>query len=333
MFDGIIFLMQIKVIEPIGECFGVKNIIDKAGEIIETFKDRRIFIFGSLVHNKKTIEPLLKSNVILIPYTNNIEELNSFNILSEDIVIFSAHGHTKKVDLYMRKKTENVYDFTCPIVKKNILEVINTKKNIIYLGDKNHEESKTILNLRKNVYLVDSKANFEINNLKQIRRATLISQTTLSKSELATKVNEIKSNIRNLEDKSGICNETSKRQDALISEAPYFDIILILGEKISSNTSKLFEIASNFKNAKSFLISDIRELNNIPFNKEDKVLIASGTSCSQIFAQEVISELGKISTKLWFRLSNSFKNIKIVLRIFIHWILKNPAKTYYFFQF
>ena len=50
--------MNVKVSKYIGPCFGVSNILSKTKEVLSTFSNTRIFIFGSLVHNKETIKEI-----------------------------------------------------------------------------------------------------------------------------------------------------------------------------------------------------------------------------------------------------------------------------------
>ena len=76
-----------------------------------------------------------------------------------------------------------------------------------------------------------------------------------------------------------ICPATRLRQEALINIADDVDLILVIGDKNSSNTNRLLEIAkTNHPEIDSYLVSDLDELKNIDINKKKHVAIASGAS-------------------------------------------------------
>ena len=102
--------MTIDIIEPNSFCFGVKKAIDLVENICDEYKDKNIILFGELVHNKFVMDQLIKKGVKVVDFDKNTAEsmLNSFN--SNDIVIFSAHGHDKKYEEILKKNHVKFFD-------------------------------------------------------------------------------------------------------------------------------------------------------------------------------------------------------------------------------
>ena len=84
---------MIKLLKPIGHCYGVINAINLAKSVAEKYKDKNIYVFGLLVHNEEVTKELDSYGIKTIDLTNKnpLEVLKKFN--SRDIVIFTAHGH------------------------------------------------------------------------------------------------------------------------------------------------------------------------------------------------------------------------------------------------
>lgn len=109
--------MEITRLTPISYCFGVTKAIDKALEIKYKFPDKNIYFFGELVHNENVIKYFNSLNIKAVPFTefNALEILEQFT--TDDVVIFSAHGHDKKYEEVLIKNNVTFFDTTCIKVK------------------------------------------------------------------------------------------------------------------------------------------------------------------------------------------------------------------------
>ena len=149
--------MKVKLLEPYGYCFGVKNGLSQLYKIKKDYQDYKIHILGPFVHNKFTNTSLLKDGFIIFESTEKCDQLEYINKLdnNKDIIIFGLHGYYKQVlDLLIARKFI-YFDICCKFVRHN-LDIVKNKNNANYfiIGNENHMEIKYINNILDNNYLV-----------------------------------------------------------------------------------------------------------------------------------------------------------------------------------
>ncbi len=247
--------MEIIIGENAGFCYGVKRAVDNA------IKEARIgvtYCLGEIVHNQNVIEKLEKAGVIFI---NNIEQAKGKTIIR-------AHGVPKDVYEKARKSNIALIDLTCPSVLK-IQQMVEdySKKDffIIIVGDNKHPEIIGIKSRAGTKYAVIANKE-EINKvLKKIqneKNILLISQTTHSSIKFDEIAEELKRQLKNnvhLEIKKTICPSTEIRQKETKEIAKKVEMMVIIGDKRSSNTNKLYEISCKYCD-KVLFIADENEL-------------------------------------------------------------------------
>ena len=280
--------MEIIVGKTAGFCFGVKNAVEKTLKELE--KEKKVYCLGELVHNIQVTEELKQKGVIFI---NNIEDVNKKAIIR-------AHGVPKNIYTKAKKLGIEVIDLTCPKVLNihRISEEYSKKNFFIFLiGHKDHPETiGTISYCGKNSTIIQS-----INDVKQaiekykrtgLKKAIVITQTTFSINEFNNITKIIKKEIDNVEIKNTICNATKQRQDETIEIAKRVNIMIIIGGKHSSNTTKLYEIAQSFCK-KTVLIETAKEMNLDEIKSNNIIGIMAGASTPQKSIQEVVDILSK----------------------------------------
>ncbi len=281
--------MKVEVLEPSGYCAGVEHAMDIAIKTKEQNLSKNVVVLGMLVHNQDSLKELEKHGIKTIykqncSYEQLIDEINE-----PSIVVLTAHGHAKVVEEKLTKKGHTVVDATCPFVKQSfvsILKAINDNKEVLYIGVKNHPEAIAALSLSKNVHLVDVKEPIIERGFN--KSLLVISQTTLSRFEVE-KINEqIKAVYPNAEFLDGICNASTKRQEALMNLSKNVDLIYVVGGLNSNNSKTLFNLAK-----KLYPKTQVRLIQNAEdINKKDQlglshVVISSGASTPK----EVINEI------------------------------------------
>ena len=267
---------MITLLKPIGHCFGVLKAIEIAKETKEKYKDKNIYVFGLLVHNEEVVKALESEGIKTIEMNedNAISLLNKFT--KDDVVIFTAHGHPQAYEEVLRKNGVTFIDATCKKVK-DCFNVIKEANEVIYVGKKGHPETVAALTMNKNAHLYDLKEGFDYKVLKT-DNPLVINQTTLSFLELERIHKEIKNNLPRALVYDEICNATLLRQQAVKDLKDDIDTIVVVGSKKSSNTMKLFEVATKeHPNKHSVLVGSLEELK--PLNlKYKNAVIVSGTS-------------------------------------------------------
>lgn len=273
--------MKVTILEPQGYCAGVTNAINIALRAKLENKDKPVYILGMLVHNEKVINELTSLGITTLYRDNKSDEELLYSLPDESIVVFSAHGHKKNLDNIAINKRFKVYDATCPKVQNNlkiISKEIEEGHKVIYIGHKNHPEALAALSISDQVLFYDIKGDFDYKGIKD-KSPLVINQTTLNTKELKKLYIDIIVHLPKARIMDEICPATRLRQEALINIADDVDLILVIGDKNSSNTNRLLEIAkTNHPEIDSYLVSDLDELKNIDINKKKHVAIASGAS-------------------------------------------------------
>ena len=267
---------MITLLKPIGHCFGVLKAIEIAKETKEKYKDKNIYVFGLLVHNEEVVKALEENNIKTIEMNedNAIELLNKFT--KDDVVIFTAHGHPQAYEDVLNRNGVTFVDATCKKVK-DCFNVIKEADEVIYIGKSHHPETVAALTMNKNAHLYDIKDGFDYSVLKT-DSPLVINQTTLSFLELEQIHNEIRNRLPNARFYDEICDATLLRQIAIQKLDKGVDTIIIVGSNKSSNTMKLYDIATKVHPGKQVvLVKDVNELKEKKL-RYNNVVIASGTS-------------------------------------------------------
>ena len=275
--------MKVEILEPKGYCAGVTNAINLAIKVRNEHPNDDVFVLGMLVHNDFVINYLKSKNITVI---ENSEEKGSIydqanNLKDGSIVIFTAHGHTRTLHSLALSKNFAIYDAICPKVEQNIKTIENNLKNghqAIYIGIKNHQEVEASLSLDKNVLFYDVKGTFDF-SLVTDNSPLVVNQTTLNVLDLKDIHNLILKNIPDARIENEICNATRRRQQAIIELEDDVDAIIVVGDKKSSNTNRLFEIAkTSHHNALALMVSNADEINLKELQNKNRIVISSGAS-------------------------------------------------------
>ena len=126
--------MKLILANPRGFCAGV----DRAIEIVERALRRfgpPIYVRHEIVHNRYVVEGLRQKGAIFVDEIDEIPD--------DSIVIFSAHGVPRAVQLEARQRGLRVFDATCPLVKKVHMEVRRYAErccDVILIGHQGHPE-------------------------------------------------------------------------------------------------------------------------------------------------------------------------------------------------
>ena len=273
--------MEIIKIRPQGFCKGVINAIKYLNNNLDKAK-RPIYMYGSLVHNEHVISAYKDLGII------QIDDLDKVN---EGTIIITAHGLSNHKRNIILSKNIDIIDTTCIEVKK-IQDIIFEKEKenyeIIYYGNKNHPECKSILEDHNSIHLIQS-----INDIYKLDIKTdkilFASQTTASYLDIQVIEELLKSKYKNIIMISDICTATKNRQLALIDNSKKCDMVLIIGDIHSNNTNKLKEISSKY--TKSYLIEDIKDLQEIDFSNVNTLGITAGASTPNVLVDEIIKSI------------------------------------------
>lgn len=264
--------MQIKVAKGIGFCFGVEKAVNETKELLKDGK--KVFSDDDIVHNKQVMNELRKLG---------LSKENG------EIFLIRAHGLPKEEIKRIKEKYE-VRDLTCSIVYNLFEKVEEYEKRgyqVVVFGKENHPEMIALKSYSRNAIIT-----LEPLPVKS-KKILVASQTTMSRREFEDFTEKIKelSDYEEFEVFNSICNVTYQRELEAEQLAKEVDLMIVVGGKHSSNTRKLYRIASKFTN--TIHIETSEELDSVS-GGVDKVGIISGTSTPREIVEEIINRLKNI---------------------------------------
>ena len=281
--------IHITLAEPRGFCAGVDRAITIVEKTLEKY-GAPIYVRHEVVHNEFVIEDLKRKGAIFVEDMKDIPKGSH--------VIYSAHGVSKLV----RKKASDFnlvpIDATCPLVTKVHKEVIQQNKKghiIIMIGHKGHPEvDGTMGQVDDNdkTFLVQNLGDIDRLKIKNTKKISYVTQTTLSIDETKEIINKLKTKYPNISgpNKSDICYATQNRQDAIKSLITDKELIIVVGSSNSSNSSRLAELAKQ-EGVESVLVGNIESFDlSILLNKK-KIGITAGASAPEILVKNLIKKI------------------------------------------
>ena len=280
--------MQVNKIVPQGFCKGVILAINKA---LEAKDLKNVYSLGSLIHNDIMVKRLSDAGIKTID-VKGMSRIEMLDLIPDgSSVIISAHGASPSVFLKCKEKNLNIIDATCEYVYKthdDIKKYLSLGYDVYYIGTKGHAECEGAIGISDKIRLISSID--DINNYNFINNSFIINQTTMSIYELMDYHKLIKEKNPNVLISSSICDATTLRQKAVIN-APYCDLFIIVGDIKSSNTNKLYKIAS--QKYKAIMITSLDDLKNYPLDGINIVNITAGASTPREVVAEIIAYLEK----------------------------------------
>ena len=276
--------MEVKLAETAGFCFGVKRAVETVYEEVESCDGEKIYTYGPIIHNDEVVKDLNSKGVQVI---NTLDELKA---LEEGIVIIRSHGVSKDIYNILNKKGIKCVDATCPFVKKihKIVEKESEKGTyIIIIGDEKHPEVKGIKGWAKDhVSVIKTEKEAREYSAPENANVCIVSQTTFNYNKFKYLVEIITKKNYNISVLNTICSATKERQTEAESIAREVDAMIVIGDKHSSNTQKLFEICSNACN-NTYYIQTLEDLNMNQLKSVKTVGITAGASTPKNIIEEV----------------------------------------------
>ena len=276
--------MEVNVAKTAGFCFGVKRAVDQVYEQTEKENGKKIYTYGPIIHNEEVVKDLRSRGVEVI---HSEKELAA---LTEGIVIIRSHGVPKRIyDLLEERKLQYV-DATCPFVKKihNIVKKASEEgSHVIIIGNPEHPEVQGIMGWSLlPVTVIQDAEEAEQLSLPEEQKICIVSQTTFNYNKFKDLVEIISKKRYDISVLNTICNATKERQTEAKSIAKGVDAMIVIGDKHSSNTQKLFEICKKACN-NTYYIQTLDDLDMNQLRSVETVGITAGASTPNNIIEEV----------------------------------------------
>jgi 4-hydroxy-3-methylbut-2-enyl diphosphate reductase len=273
--------------EPRGFCAGV----DRAIEIVERALQKfgaPIYVRHEIVHNTYVVNDLKAKGAIFIEALDDVPK--------GAVLVFSAHGVSRAVQMEAAARGFQVFDATCPLVTKVHVEVAKLHKEgfeFIMIGHKGHPEVEgTMGQLDSGIHLVESVVDVARIQPAQTEKLAVVTQTTLSVDDAADIAAAIKARFPNVREpkQQDICYATQNRQDAVKLMSPQVDVVIVVGSPTSSNSNRLSELARKL-GTESYMVDGPDELQAQWFEGRARVGLTAGASAPDILVRQVIDRL------------------------------------------
>jgi len=276
--------MQIKLAKTAGFCFGVKRAVETVYEQVEKHAGEQIYTYGPIIHNAEVVKDLEQKGVKVLHTEDELKNLDS------GIVIIRSHGVPKVVYDILEQRGVTCVDATCPFVKKIhkiVKEESEKGKYIIIIGDENHPEVQGIMGWSKNdAIVVKTEEDVENVLLPESAKICVVSQTTFNYNKFKYLVEILSKKSYDISVLNTICNATKERQTEAESIAKEVDAMIVIGDKHSSNTQKLFEICNRACD-NTYYIQTLDDLDGNQLKSVKTVGITAGASTPNNIIEEV----------------------------------------------
>ncbi len=280
--------MNVILAKNSGFCSGVRRAVDTAMGA----DGRDTYVLGEIIHNKEVIESIEKRGV------KSVESLEE--VPDGATVIFRSHGVPECYYGECARRGIKILDCTCEFVRKTqriVSEQYALGKAIVIIGEAAHPEVKGLLGWCDNSAYVINSENAELPDFDG-KDVIVVCQTTFS----VEKFEKIIENIKKQREKTvavfkTICYTTIGRQAEAEKIAAECDAVLVIGGLNSSNTNKLFEVASK-KCANVFRLANADDFDYAKLKNFSNVGIVSGASTPDAQTREVLLKMEEVSTEV-----------------------------------
>ena len=281
--------MKIVLARSAGFCYGVRRAVELAEE--KAAQGVPCVMLGPLIHNKDVTGRLAAQGLRVV---NSPEETpEGFG------VIIRSHGESRAVHQDFARRGTEVFDATCPNVTRIhqiVAEAEKRGRRPVIVGTPDHPEVLAIAGWCENSVILSGAENLEKWLKEDENRTnlplTFVSQTTSTKKIWEDCVKKAKKLCTNAEFFDTICGATSKRQEEARQLAAQCGLMVVVGDRNSSNTRRLGEIClEHCPDVR--LIERAEELDLSQLPQVDMVGITAGASTPAWIIKEVIDKMSE----------------------------------------
>ncbi len=268
----------IKIGEFSGFCYGVRAAVEK----LESVAGEGVCTYGDIIHNSCVVKRFSDIGVRSVSALKDIEEGGT--------VVFRAHGVPKSVYNDAERRGLKVVDATCPFVAKIhhiVRKASENGRKVVVFGNSEHPEVKGIVGWCDDaVVFSGAEEAYPIGG-----DVTLVVQTTYDSVRFENSLSAISKLFPGAEVHNTICPATKQRQLAAVELANDSDLVIVVGDRKSSNTKELFKICSAVTDA--VMVESAFDLAVGEFKDKHRIGVIGGASTPDDLITEVIQKLRK----------------------------------------
>ena len=282
-------MVEVIVGKYAGFCHGVsralKIIDDNLGKQRSAAKPSSLCTYGAIINNKEVTSALEARGVRIVESIDDIASDGS------ETAVIRSHGVAPEILAQLDARGISYIDATCPDVKKihdlvkKACEVGNT---VIIIGNPRHPEIVGIVGYAGgNAHIISDIGQATAFEPVSGVSYSLVVQTTFDNKKFDKIAETLSEKIDDLYINNSICPSMYRRQLEADELSKSCDIMIVIGDRTSSNTNKLYEICT--KNCKNTYLIETKEelMLNIP-RQDVKIGIVAGASTPPATIKEAV---------------------------------------------
>ncbi|MCI8868966.1 MAG: bifunctional 4-hydroxy-3-methylbut-2-enyl diphosphate reductase/30S ribosomal protein S1 [Lawsonibacter sp.] len=272
-----------------GFCYGVRRAVDMAHEALQG--EKPCVMLGSIIHNRDVMDFFRNQGMGLVRSPEEVPDGGA--------VLIRSHGESRAVHERLQARGVEIWNATCPNVTR-IHEIVSQAgergRQVVVIGTPDHPEVVAIAGWCREPALLDGLPALEkwLSEAPERRDIplTFVSQTTLIKKIWDDCVKKAKKECTNAEFFDTICGATSKRQEEAHELAARCGMMVVIGDRQSSNTKRLAELCRQVC-ANVQLIERAEDLDLSRLPKAGTVGITAGASTPAWIIKEVFDKMSE----------------------------------------
>jgi len=268
--------MRVHIAEACGFCYGVRRAVELASTA-----EKGTHTLGPIIHNPQLVDSLSARGVSPVDSLQDVADGSK--------VLIRSHGVGPYIYEEAEAKHLDVVDATCPHVKKaqqDARKVINDKKALIIVGEKDHPEVISISQWGCNRAIIIDKVE-EAKEIPYCEHMGVVVQTTFSQSRFKQIESVLAEKTDDLDVYMTICTATRQRQEAAVELAKKVDAMIVIGGKNSANTGRLAQVCAE-QGCPTYHVETASELNVADFRGMSDIGVTAGASTPDWIIQEVV---------------------------------------------
>ncbi len=280
-------MKRIELAKSAGFCYGVRRAVELAERAAGGGEP--CVMLGPIIHNRDVVGRLARAGVRTVDRPEEVPEGCA--------VLIRSHGESRAVHEGLAARGVKVMDATCPNVTR-IHQIVSQAEQAgrvpVIVGAPDHPEVAAIAGWCQAPVVVAGAEDLEqwLDGGPGRRQLplTFVSQTTSTKKIWEGCVKKAKKECTNAEFFDTICGATSTRQEEARQLAQKCGMMVVVGDRHSSNTRRLGEICREYCPSVQ-LIERAEELDVSQLSQVDKVGITAGASTPAWIIKEVYDKM------------------------------------------
>ncbi len=287
-------MAEIRVADTAGFCFGVRRAVGIAEKLGK--EGVRACTIGPIIHNEHVVDYLCSLGV---PSVKSAEE-----VPGGTLAVIRSHGVAASVYEMLRKNNTEFVDATCPYVQR-IHKIVGEKSQlgyeVIIVGKREHPEVLGIAGQCTNAEIIGSPDEAEELVKRRpelaVKPVCVVAQTTIGRNIWEYCIKIIKKVYTNCEIFDTICLATDKRQSEAAALARRSDVMLVIGDRTSSNTQELVSIC-RLECSRVLRLESAEDITADSIRGAERIGITAGASTPDWIIKEVEVKMSEEINKI-----------------------------------